>query len=1272
MANERPDREPQDRELDDRTDHHESQQESLSFSLAKAFDPVGDSSALSGSTDGEAVTEASGARLDKTGDGTGGDADTVTSASTSGSANAGPDIRDGQVSDLSSSPLAGASILDNKYQLIRQIGEGGMGSVWQAQQLHPVQRVVAVKVIRDDMDSKSILARFAVERQALAMMDHPNIARVLDAGQNESQPYFVMELVDGIPITSYCDKHRLGVAERLELFARVCRALQHAHQKGVIHRDIKPSNVLVTQIDGQHVPKVIDFGVAKAAGSAITGDAQQTAIGAIIGTPEYMSPEQANLDQLDIDTRSDIYSLGVLLYELLTGSTPVDRKSLPKRSAMEVLRIVRDVDAPRPSLKLASSVEAATISESRRTEPTRLRRQLRHELDWIVLKALEKDRGRRYETASAFAIDLERYLNGAPVDAHPPSAAYRLKKFLRRNRVPAVAAVLILFSLIAGVVGTSVALREARKQQRLAISAGDLARERLEDVQRQKRLADAAGDLARRRLAELEVEKRRGDEKAAVAFAVKTFLEEGILNQLETSLKTDPGFRAEPNLTLRTVLDRAAREIDTAFIEQPTVEIDLRHTIGNAYRSVGEYEKSVEHLRRSYELSVQHFGEDDAQNWVTLHNLALSQSAVGQVEPAIQSLEKSRVGLKKHYGETHTNTLTTTNALAGLYADDGRIDDAIKLLDQAIQASTKANGDQHRATLSLLSNLALIYNEIGRSDEAITLLERTHETYTRDFGEKHLVTLTSRNNLALAFTSVGRIDEAIEMLEFNLAEEMIQLGEDHPDTMTTLYNLANAYESDGRTDEAFDAKRKVYETLVQRLGTGHIDTVLSKHSLVELYHQRGDNEKALRLCLEVRDQNIETYGADHPTTLKSLHTLAGIYRDLGRLEESLKLFEQVVQGKQEVLGEDHTDTLTSMDSMAGVLRGLGQLEEGVRILEHVAEKREQRAGFDHPATLSTNSNLGGAYRENGQVEKAIQLLERVRDAKIAALGEDHPDLLPTLNNLGVAYGDAGRREDSLAIAEEVHRGMAIAYGPDHAKTLNSLANAAVGYWSLGRLDKSVPMFEEVLRRQEATLGRDHPATQLTVANLGVNYYDSKRLDEAVSLFEEAYQSSRKYARVRWVARPLFEAYVAADRPDGAVRIAGELRKSAAGQDDSERAETLLYLGRWLKSMRPTPDAALAYFQECLQLRLEGDPTSWETAIVQAEVAQLLQSHGKLSEAEPLFLTAYTVLKAKSAELPEQRRTLPKQIVRGLIQLYKAQDDQESVEKWREEMRTLNN
>jgi serine/threonine protein kinase len=383
------------------------------------------------------------------------------------------------------------------YKLLEQIGEGGFGIVFMAEQQKPVRRLVALKVLKPGMDTRQVVARFEAERQALALMDHPHIAKVLDAGATASgRPYFVMELVKGVPLTRYCDEHRLTLRQLLELFVPVCQAVQHAHQKGVIHRDLKPPNVLVALYDGKPVPKVIDFGVAKALGQQLTDKTLFTGFGAVVGTLEYMSPEQAELNQLDIDTRSDIYSLGVLLYELLTGTTPLERSLLKQAGLLEALRLVREAETPRPSTRLSTVAELPAIAAQRGLEPKKLSGVVRGELDWIVMKALEKDRNRRYGTANGLARDVERYLRDEPVDARPPSGAYWFRKFARRNKVVLATVVIVASSLVTGAVVSAWQAIRATKAEGLAEQRLETANANYEQMKEQREAAKKQEALA--------------------------------------------------------------------------------------------------------------------------------------------------------------------------------------------------------------------------------------------------------------------------------------------------------------------------------------------------------------------------------------------------------------------------------------------------------------------------------------------------------------------------------------------------------------------------------------------------------------------------------------------------------------------------------------------------------------------------------------------------------------------------------------------------------
>jgi len=497
------------------------------------------------------------------------------------------------------------------YKLIEQIGEGGMGSVWMAQQTEPVKRLVALKLIRAGMDSRQVIARFEAERQALALMDHPNIARVFDGGATHaSRPYFVMELVKGQPITKYCDERHLTPRQRLELFIPVCHAIQHAHQKGIIHRDLKPSNVLIALYDGQPVPKVIDFGVAKATGQSLTENTLVTGFGALVGTLEYMSPEQAEMNQLDIDTRSDIYSLGVLLYELLTGSPPFSRKELERASMLEMLRVIREREPSKPSTKLSSSDALPTLSANRGTEPAKLTKLVRGELDWIVMKALEKDRNRRYETANGFAEDVRRYLSDEPVQACPPSASYRFRKFARRNKQAAFAAMFIFLALVAGVVGTTWSLiREQQHSQQLQAAhererqLNERARQAIETVTSH----EAIDQLTRER--ELRPEQRDFLDKLILYYAessreageteqersrqAQAYSRIGIMNQvLGRSQDSENAYRRSAAIGRKLVADFPARP-------------EFRHQLAGSLNNLGSLLHRLDNLREAESAKVE-------------------------------------------------------------------------------------------------------------------------------------------------------------------------------------------------------------------------------------------------------------------------------------------------------------------------------------------------------------------------------------------------------------------------------------------------------------------------------------------------------------------------------------------------------------------------------------------------------------------------------------------------------------------------------------------
>lgn len=500
------------------------------------------------------------------------------------------------------------AVLADRYQLLEQIGEGGMGSVWMARQNEPVKRLVAVKLIKpgiDARDPKHVLARFDAERQAYALMDHPNIAKVYDAGATpDGRPFFVMELVKGIPITRFCDERRLNLRQRVELLIPVCQAIQHAHQKGVVHRDIKPSNILVALYDDRPVPKVIDFGVAKATGQPLTEQTLHTGFGAVIGTLEYMSPEQAGFNQLDVDTRSDIYSLGVLLFELLVGSPPISRKEFETIGLLEMLRVIREREPAKPSAKLSSSEQLPTLAANRGMEPKRITALIKGDLDWIVMKALEKDRTRRYETANGFASDLQRFLADEPVDAGPPSSAYRFRKFVRRHRGQVTAAAVLLAALVAGIVGTSLGMAEARRQR--------------DEADRQAELARRQADIARKSL-----------ESLYTVASTQDPIEQFFPGQLRLDRRKGDESRMS--------LSQVRRDMAQVLVDRPRERARLEMVVGNVFRSRGDWREAMDLLQSAVRTLSEHPNASPDDGAEALYYLGWVQRDIGDLDDAERS-----------------------------------------------------------------------------------------------------------------------------------------------------------------------------------------------------------------------------------------------------------------------------------------------------------------------------------------------------------------------------------------------------------------------------------------------------------------------------------------------------------------------------------------------------------------------------------------------------------------------------------------------------------
>jgi non-specific serine/threonine protein kinase/serine/threonine-protein kinase len=717
------------------------------------------------------------------------------------------------------------------YRLLQKIGEGGMGEVWEAEQQEPVRRVVALKLIKWGMDTKQVVARFESERQALALMDHAGIAKVFDAGATETgRPYFVMEHVKGVPITKYCDTHRLTTGERLKLFMEVCDAVQHAHQKGIIHRDIKASNVLVSVQDAEPVPKIIDFGVAKATAQKLTEKTVFTEYGALIGTPEYMSPEQAEMTGLDVDTRTDVYSLGVLLYELLTGVLPFDSEELREAGFDEIRRKIREEEPSRPSTRISTLAgeKATSVSTAHRAELPALSRLLKGDLDWITMKALEKDRTRRYQSPTDLAADIERHLTHQPVVASPPSTAYRMRKFIRRHKVGVAAGAIVVAALILGITGATVGLVRARKAETLA------------------------------------------RQEAETAEQVSDFL----VGLFEVS---DPGEARGNTITAREILDRGAEKIERELADQPLVRARMAITIGKVYRQLGLYGRAVPLLLEAVETRERGLGDDHPETLRAANVLAVLYDDQGRYEEAerlyLENLEKQ----KRVLGGDDLETLRSMNNLAVLYRSQRRYDEAEALYLETVDSQRRVLGDDHPETLRSMNNLANLYVRQGRNDDAEPLYLEAISSQERVLGEQDPETLRSMNNLAVLYMNLGRYEEGEALCLETLENRKRVLGDDHPETLSTTNNLAILYKDQGRYEEAEPLALKTVETRRRVLGDDHPRTLQSTNNLARLYVQQGRFEEAEALTLESLERLRSVLGEHHPETLRSMDILAVVY-----------------------------------------------------------------------------------------------------------------------------------------------------------------------------------------------------------------------------------------------------------------------------------------------------------------------------------------------------------------------------------------------------------
>jgi eukaryotic-like serine/threonine-protein kinase len=801
----------------------------------------------------------------------------------------------------SPAPLEAGQMFAPHLQLVRRLGEGGMGQVWLAEQTSPVRRLVALKLIKAGMYDEAVVQRFQAERQSLAIMDHPAIAKVFDAGTTpQGQPYFVMEYVPGLPITEYCDQKKLKIADRLELFVHVCEGVQHAHQKAIIHRDLKPANILVVEVDGKPVPRIIDFGLAKVITAQVAGESIFTQMGHFVGTPGYMSPEQADpgfRDGVqDIDTRTDVYSLGVVLYVLLAGLQPFETRQRQKQPLDELLRKLREEEPPRPSTKVSADRDSsATTAEVRGTEVKHLVNLLRGDLDWITMKALEKDRARRYGAPSELAADIRRYLNNEPVEARPASAVYRLRKYARRHRVTV--------GVVAGLVLLLAAFSVLQALQ-------------LRRITRERDRANRERDRATR-------------------------ITDFMTGMFKVS---DPSAARGNSVTAREILDKASNDTQKGLAKDPEVQSQMTQVMASTYTNLGLYPRAHELAKRALDARLSLLGPNDPKTLESMAQLGWILNHEGHYAEAEKVERQALEGERRILGPEDPLTLDTMSNLIYILQGPGHFDDAEKLGREVIKIASRKLGPESALVLQSRGYLAVALWNQGRYAESEEEYRQLIEVDRRTLGPDHPETLRAMANLALAISSQGRLAEAEQAYREVLAADQRVLGSEHPSTTHIMFNLGALLFNEGHIAESEKLSRETLAIQVRVLGPENPYTLMTKTNLAEAIFAEGHFHEAETLQRETNDTMVRTLGPEHPSTLRCQSDLAQDLIAEGHYTEAEKVAGQAFEASLRTLGPQHPYTVAALQEVGIAMAHDHRYAEASKLFREVIEKQDSSKG----------------------------------------------------------------------------------------------------------------------------------------------------------------------------------------------------------------------------------------------------------------------------------------------------------------------------------------
>ena len=946
-----------------------------------------------------------------------------------------------------------------RYKLLEQIGEGGCGTVYMAEQEEPVRRRVALKVIKLGMDTKSVIARFEAERQALALMDHPNIAKVLDAGATDTgRPYFVMELVRGIKITDYCDQNNLPTGQRLALFNQVCHAIQHAHQKGIIHRDIKPSNILVTLHDGVPVPKVIDFGIAKATtGQRLTDKTIFTAFEQFIGTPAYMSPEQAEMSGLDVDTRSDIYALGILLYELLTGRPPFDPRELLAAGLDAMRRTIREKEPARPSTRLSTMLAAdrTTVAKHRQSDPAKLSSLIRGDLDWIVMKALEKDRTRRYETASGFASDIQRHLNHEPVAARPPTNLYRFQKLFRRNKLAFAAASAVLVALIIGLgLSTWLFLKEKDARQRAVTAEKE---------------------------AQAEARKSR---------QVARFLED-MLDGVAPSVAL-----GRDTAMLREILDKTAQRVASDLAGQPEVQVEIRSTLAWAYHDLGLYNQMERMARETLRLAGANLGEE---HWAVADaclQLGDALTHLGNFDEA-ETFTRKALALRGRIGSENVYVANSLNGLANVLFERGLLIQAETMHREVLAMTKRLRGAEHPNVANTLNNLAAVLHKEGRLDEAGAIHREALAMRKKLRGNEHPEVANSLHNLAGVLADQNRLAEAETLYREAVALRRKFLGSEHPELTGTLAGMASVLHREGKLAEAESLQREAL-TIRSKQPDNHPPDAAN---LAGVLHDQGKLDEAESLYREALAAHQKVSNSEDPELAKSLSNLAVVLQERGKLIEAEPMQREALRIRRKLFGNEHIDVANSLNNLALVLRDQDKLAEAETMHREALDMTRKLLGDEHPTMAYPLGNLATVLQREGKFAEAEPLYREALTINRKSAANNPPALEGPIYELAENL----YRQSKFAEAEPLYREALASrrarLAAEHEGVLSftaSLARLLAGWAWTERASKPVSEIagrsreaEHLLRDCLAIRERDRNLTHWRIADV------KSRLGEAL-------------------------------------------------------------------------------------------------------------------------------------------------------------------------------